>query len=75
MADLKPQLMADDEGRICMYVALGAYSTMVPIPESMAGASPQLLEAFFEKAMPEATKELMTMRKKSGLIKRRVKRG
>ncbi len=64
MAVLKPELIKNDQGQICMYLALGPYNATLPLPESMAGASPELLEGFFAKVVPEMTKTLIAMRKK-----------
>ncbi len=76
MADLKPELVKNEEGQICMQLKLGPYEALLPLPERLAGASKEALRAFFDKVVPEMTKNLIAMRKKDRVkLRKKVNRG
>jgi hypothetical protein len=62
--DVEPELIKNDDGQICMYLALGPYNATLPLPEHLAGASRERLQRFFDIAVPEMRKTLVAMRNK-----------
>ena len=59
---LKPTLVKHPEtGQICMKVELGRFNCVLPLPDHLAGATPERLEAFFEAVVPEITENLRAM--------------
>lgn len=62
---LKPKLVKNAEtGQICMQVSLGQYEATLPLPDHLAGATPERLEQFFNNVVPEITKNLQEMARK-----------
>lgn len=59
---LKPRLVKDTEtGQVCMQVSLGQYEATLPLPDHLAGASPERLQQFFDAVVPEITANLQNM--------------
>jgi hypothetical protein len=62
---VKPRLVKNNEtGQICMQVALGQYEATLPLPDHLAGATPERLQQFFDAVVPEMTEHLREMAKK-----------
>lgn len=71
MHALKPKLVKNEQGQICMQVSLGPYDATLPLPEAFAGATPEQLQEFFAKVVPEMEKGLREMAAKD---RRKIRR-
>ncbi len=72
---LKPALVQDDQGRLCMQCTLGPYSATLALPEALAGKGEDQLQDFFAEVVPEMTKKLYAMRQADNhKANRKVKR-
>ena len=59
---LRPRLVRDkDTGQVCMQISLGEFEATLPLPEHLAGATPERLQAFFDAVVPEITENLRAM--------------
>lgn len=59
---LKPTLVFDDEMKICMQLRLGAFTATLRLPEEMSTWNELQLQPFFDRVVPEMTKNLIAMR-------------
>lgn len=58
---LKPQLVKDDQGRLCMRVELGQYSATLPLPDHIVNANEERQQQFFDALVPQITEDLRAM--------------
>lgn len=64
MSALKPMLVIDSTtNKVCMQLRYGEYTATLELPEHLAHATPELLEAFFAKVVPDMTQNLYNMRR------------
>lgn len=68
---LKPKLVKNEQGQICMQVSLWQYECTLPIPEHVANAGEERLQEFFKAVVPEITKNLQKMASKDRRKSRR----
>ena len=76
MSDLKPRLVKDKNGKICMQLTLGPLVLTEPLPESLATFSEEQLQLYFNSVVPDMSRALLTMRRKrERKFRKRVKCG
>jgi hypothetical protein len=68
---LKPRLVKNEQGQICMSLDLGSFNATLPLPEHLAGATEERLQEFFDAVVPEITKNLQDMARKERRKSRR----
>lgn len=59
---LKPRLVKNELGQICMQVNLGPYNATLPMPEESSTWNEERLKAFFDTIVPVMTENLIAMR-------------
>jgi hypothetical protein len=54
-------VFVNDEKQVCMELRMGQFTATLPLPNKMAGMTPDEMQPFFDEVVPVMTENLMKM--------------
>ena len=74
MSGLRPKLVLDKDGKVCMQITLNEFTVIEPLPEDMAAMDENRLQQHFNKLVPGMAQELWKLRRqKNRKIRKKAK--